>query len=150
MKISAALKPPFIALFYLALALALHFMWLQRGGASFGNFLWGGLILATGFGVMTWAWRLFRVKGTSVCPFEESTHFVQEGPYRFTRNPMYLGMTLILLGVSFSAGTPPVFLAPLAFFLTIHLLFIPYEEAKMERTFGEKYLDFKRRVRRWI
>lgn len=141
--------PPKWAGVYLVLGLGLHFIWLQKGGARFALPGLGAGILALGFAVMFWAWKLFHLRGTAVCPFEASTQLIREGPYRFSRNPMYLGMTGILLGIAFAAGTPPVFLMPLAFFLTIRKFFIPYEEKKMEETFGEEYLHYKRRVKRW-
>ena len=142
--------PPLWAIIYLALGMALHFWWLSGGGERSPIPLLAVLSLGFGFGVMVWAWKLFHHLGTPVHPLEESTHFVQEGPYRFTRNPMYLGITLILLAISIFAGTPPALVAPLGFFLTINLTFIPYEEKKMEAKFGEAYLAYKRRVRRWV
>ena len=135
---------------YLAAGLLLHFFWLVNGGARHAVPWFGGPSLALGFGMMIWARSLFHKAGTAVHPFEESKLLVQVGPYRRTRNPMYLGMTLILLGISFFAGSPPVFLTPLAFFLTLGRIFVPYEEKKMEAAFGETYRGYKRRVRRWI
>lgn len=142
--------PPKWAIIDLALGLLLHGIWLFLGGASWPLIGPGSAILLGGFGIMFWAWKLFHLRGTAVCPFETSARFILEGPYRFTRNPMYLGMTLILTGIAMVAGTPPAFLAPLAFFLTIQLVFIPYEEKKMEETFGGAYHEYKRRVRRWF
>ena len=65
-------------------------------------------------------------------PTEIPTAMAADGPCRVTRNPMYLGLGLMLLGTAFLAGTRPMFLAPFAFFLIINSAFIPYEEAKME------------------
>jgi len=142
--------PPKWAAIDLAIGLALYFFWLKAGGMRYALPGFGILSLVLGFGVMVWAWQLFHLKGTSVHPFEQTTHFIQEGPYRFTRNPMYLGMTLILLGIAFFAGTPPAFFTPLAFFLTVSAAYVPFEEKKMEARFGEAYLAYKRRVRRWF
>ena len=142
--------PPFWALIYLAVGILSHFFWLWSRNSGFPLPLFGALSLALGFTVMTSAWLLFHKKGTSVCPTEPSTHFVTEGPYRFTRNPMYLGMTLILLGIAFFLATPPTFFMPLAFFFTMNATFVPYKERKMEGTFGEAYRQYKRHVRRWI
>ena len=142
--------PPYWVIIDVTAGLVLHAVWIWRGGPRLALPAFGLVTLVAGFGLMIWAWKLFHIRGTAVCPFDSSTQFVQEGPYRFTRNPMYLGMTLILLGIAFFAGTPPVFLAPLAFFLTIHFTFIPHEEKKMEETFGEEYRNYKRRVRRWL
>ena len=142
--------PPKWAAIDLAVGMALHFFWLAAGGERLVLYPLGAATLGFGFGIMFWAWKLFHLKETPVHPFEESTRLVEEGPYRFTRNPMYLGMTLILLGIAFFAGTPPAFLAPLLFFLTLNTAFIPFEEKKMEVRFGEAYRTYKRRVRRWL
>ena len=134
----------------LAAALLLHAVWIWRGGPRIG-FPWAGTaVLVLGFALMIWAWKLFKLRGTAVCPFDPSTRLIREGPYRFTRNPMYVGMTLILFGIALAGGTPVLFLAPAAFFLTVRAQFIPYEEKKMEETFGADYNEYKRRVRRWI
>jgi len=142
--------PPFWAGIYLAAGLAGHYVWLANGRGRWDAAGWGISVSALGFTLMFWAWKLFHLKGTAVCPFEESTHLITEGPYRFTRNPMYLGMTVLLLGIAVAAGTPPTLFAPLAFFLTVNFLFIPYEEKKMERIFSRPYLEYRRRVRRWV
>jgi len=142
--------PPFWALIYLALGMTLHSLWLWGGGIRTPIPSLGILSLAAGFSIIVWAWKIFHAVGTAVHPLEETTRFVQEGPYRFTRNPMYLGITLILLGIAVFAGTPPALTAPLGFFITINLTFIPYEEKKMKAKFGEAYLAYKARVRRWI
>ena len=150
MKPPSKIVPPFWAGIYLALALAFHYFWLKNGGGRFAIRTPGFLSLLGGFVLMIWAWKLFHLKETPVHPFEESTRLVEEGPYRFMRNPMYLGMTLILLGIAFFAGTPPAFLTPLLFFLTVNTAFVPFEEKKMEVRFGEAYRTYKRRVHRWI
>ena len=72
------------------------------------------------------------------------------GVFQFTRNPMYLGMTLILFGVSVCVGSMTAFVSPVAFFFISERRFIPPEEVVMENLFGENYLEYKRRVRRWV
>lgn len=150
MKPPTKIVPPLWAGIYLVLALLLHYFWLKNGGVRLAVPILGFLCLLAGFGIIIWAWKLFHAKGTSVHPFEESSHLVVEGPYQFTRNPMYLGVTLILSGIAFFAGTPPAFLAPAGFFLTVNFLFVPYEEKKMTRIFGRACLEYQSRVRRWI
>ena len=132
------------------IGLALHFVWLWQGGSRVAIPAAAAFSMALGFLIMVWAWKIFRQIGTAVHPFEESTHFVEEGPYRFTRNPMYIGITLILLGIAFIAGTPPAFLTPLAFFLTVNGAYVPFEEEKMEARFGEPYRNYRQRIRRWL
>ncbi|MEE8233425.1 MAG: isoprenylcysteine carboxylmethyltransferase family protein, partial [Gammaproteobacteria bacterium] len=92
----------------------------------------------------------FKKSGTAIRPFETSTVLVKGGPYRFTRNPMYLGMVLILIGMAIYLGSlTPWFVIPV-FFLIIQEWFIKYEEPFLENTFGKEYQDYKTKVRRWI
>jgi protein-S-isoprenylcysteine O-methyltransferase Ste14 len=92
----------------------------------------------------------FRRAGTPLRPGSKPTVLVQDGPYRFTRNPMYLGMTLIVLGVALLPGSLSPLLVPPLFLALIQQLFVKREERWMEEAFGAAYLDYKRRVRRWL
>ena len=95
--------------------------------------------------------RLFRRAGTEVKPTSATNRaLVTEGPYRLTRNPMYLGLIVLSLGIAFWVGTWPMFLAPVALFATTNWVHIPFEEAKMRRQFGAAYDAYCARVRRWL
>jgi protein-S-isoprenylcysteine O-methyltransferase Ste14 len=94
--------------------------------------------------------RLFRRAGTGVVPFSEVTALVTTGPYRFTRNPMYLGLVLSLLGVAAMFGTATPWLVVPVFAAWIHWRFVRQEEAMLEQRFGAEYLAFKARVPRWV
>ena len=83
-------------------------------------------------------------------PHLKPSALMTSGVFRVTRNPMYLGMTLILFGVSICVGSVSAFVSPAFFYLISERYFIPPEEAVMENVFGEKYLEYKRRVRRWV
>ena len=101
-----------------------------------------------GFGL--WARLLFVQVGTTVKPFQESSELVILGPFHVTRNPMYLSMTVLLLGLAVLLGSlTPFFVIPL-FVLIINRRFIPAEESMLERRFGESYRNYQQRVRRWI
>ncbi len=94
--------------------------------------------------------NLFKKAGTTVKPFEPSSTLVTNGPYRFSRHPMYLGMTLILAGLAVLLGSvTPVLVVPVFAWL-MDRRFIVAEEQALEETFGEAYLEYKRHVRRWI
>jgi protein-S-isoprenylcysteine O-methyltransferase Ste14 len=110
----------------------------------------GILFVGSGLWIAIWAARLFGRAGTPIKPFEQSTHLVTDGPYRFTRNPMYVGMVAVLIGVGFLFGTLGPFLLVPAFLYVIQRHFIRREEVLMETTFGEDYRRFKSEVRRWI
>lgn len=110
----------------------------------------GWVPIVLGIGLAIWAERLFSRADTGVRPFTLSTALVATGPYRFTRNPMYLGMMLVLLGGFFLAGSLGSFLVIPVFFWRIHSHFVLPEETHMTKHFGEEYEAFKRRTRRWL
>ena len=89
-----------------------------------------------------------RAQGLLDDPYD--TAFVTDAPYTFTRNPMYLGLMAVTLGFALFFGSLAMLTAPLIFYLAIDRMLIPEEEITMERLFGEQYLDYKRRVRRWL
>ena len=111
----------------------------------------GGMLSALlGFGIMLRAWWLFRVRSTAICPTAETTTLITDDVYRLTRNPMYLGMVLMLLGVAIATGGLPSFLAALGFFLIIDFVFCPFEEQKLARSFGAEFARYRGSVRRWL
>lgn len=92
----------------------------------------------------------FRRVGTPVVPFEHSTSLVTGGWFRMTRNPMYLGLTLILAGVALIDGTLGALLPLPVFVGILHFRFIRAEERFLEGIFGEQYRSYRMQVRRWI
>jgi protein-S-isoprenylcysteine O-methyltransferase Ste14 len=94
--------------------------------------------------------RLFHQAGTTVVPYAESKAMVTSGVFRFTRNPMYMGFTLILFGAAVLFGTLSPFLVIPFFMALIERRFIRTEEKMLELKFGQAYLDYKKKVRRWI
>jgi len=87
---------------------------------------------------------------TGLEPFEAATTMVTGGFYRFSRNPMYLGMFLMLFGVAFLMGSISAFVPLVTFVLLMRYNFVLGEERFLEDAFGQLYLDYKSRVRRWI
>jgi protein-S-isoprenylcysteine O-methyltransferase Ste14 len=97
-----------------------------------------------------WAVLLFRRSGQNENPWTPTTEVVRRGPYRITRNPMYLQMVLILIGVGIAlANGWLLLLAPVCAWALQRWVILP-EEAYLERKFGEGYSVYKRRVRRWL
>ena len=112
---------------------------------------WLGVLPAgIGLALNIWADRLFKYRGTTVKPFQASTMLVSEGPFRLSRNPMYLGMLLALIGLGLVLGSASPLVIVVFFAVILDQRFIRAEEAKMEAEFGEQYRDYSRRVRRWI
>jgi len=92
----------------------------------------------------------FHKANTAVCPFEASSTLVTSGPYRFTRNPMYLGFVLVLLGVTILMGSLTPYVIVLAFAFLMDRMFIRMEERKLAVTFGVQWEDYKHHTRRWL
>ena len=104
------------------------------------------LSLALGF----FAVYLFRRADTGVVPFTEIKAFIVAGPYRFTRNPMYLAMAGLLIGTGVLFGSLAPFLVIPVFMALIEWRFILAEEALLAEQFGESYAEYRKRVRRWL
>jgi protein-S-isoprenylcysteine O-methyltransferase Ste14 len=94
---------------------------------------------------------LFRRRGAVLNPTATAhPKLVTAGPFQLTRNPMYLGLVIVALGIAFWVGAWPMFLAPIATFATANWVHIPFEEQNMRRQFGEEFAAYCGRVRRWI
>jgi protein-S-isoprenylcysteine O-methyltransferase Ste14 len=104
------------------------------------------------FGVVfnIWADALFKKKATTVKPYEDPSKLEFSGPFRISRHPMYLGMAAILLGTAVALGSLATFVLPMVYVIITELMFIRFEERNLERIFGGEYIEYKRKVRRWI
>ena len=110
----------------------------------------GALLFAAGAGLGIWAVATFRGARTSPNPMSPTTALAMKGPYRFTRNPMYLGMSILSAGFAvFWNALWPLLAVPVSMVL-VNVLVIAKEEAYLARLFGENYLGYKSRVRRWL
>ena len=93
----------------------------------------------------------FVVRGQGTpAPFDPPLTFVPSGPYRFVRNPMYIGAALALAGYGLWERSASIAIFALAFLLIFHLFVVLVEEPGLERRFGESYIAYKRVVRRWL
>ena len=107
-------------------------------------------LVFAGLAIGLLGFRELRRAETNVDPYKPATAIVTGGPYRLTRNPLYIGMTLIYGGVTaLSNALPPVLLLPAVLHLMQHGV-IEREERYLERKFGGEYLAYKERVRRWL
>lgn len=110
----------------------------------------GALLVGGGAGLVVWTRLLFLRLGTSIIPTRPATVFVASGPFRISRNPIYVGLTAIYVGTSLLRRSAcPLLLLP-AVIVTLQKTAIDREEAYLERRFGEEYLDYKASVRRWL
>jgi protein-S-isoprenylcysteine O-methyltransferase Ste14 len=93
---------------------------------------------------------LFRRRHTTVHPHQDASQLVTTGLYRFSRNPMYLGMLLALAGLALWCGQPFLLVFPAAFLLVMNNYVIPGEEQRLHTIFGEEYARYLRKTRRWL
>lgn len=143
-------RPPRIAQLLVVIAVLLHWLTPLQQTLIYSNPAAGALLGIAGFAAMMQGWWLFRQVDTPICPTASEERLVTRGIYRFTRNPMYLGMVAMLLGMALAVGTLPFYVAAVIYFTVIDLVFCRYEEQKLAIRFGEDYLAYKDRVRRWL
>lgn len=110
----------------------------------------GGVLLVIGLGLLVIAGGLFKRAGTDLVPFKNVTALVTTGVYRYTRNPMYLGMALVLLACAVTVGASTALAVPLAFMLIIEWRYIRPEEALLRGLFPQEFPAYCQRVRRWF
>lgn len=111
----------------------------------------GIALIVAGLALAMWARLTFQRNSAEIYPWSE-THsaLVTSGPFRFSRNPMYLGLHVIGLGVALVAGTWLMWLVPVVLFVLVNFVIVPFEERSMERVFGDAYRAYQASVRRWI
>ena len=143
------IHPPLLAGGLLLVTLLLHFMLPEERSVGWYEVI-GLLVVAVGVGVSCYAAAIFQARETTKKPWGEPTAFVVLSPYTWTRNPMYLGITTALFGMAIFFSSIAMLLAPAVFFAVIDRMVIPREEETMERLFGQDYLAYKDRVRRWV
>ena len=147
---AAALPPSLLALALAGVALVAHAaLWgvaapWGRAGAA------GALLAAAGVLWGLWAWATFRLAGTPVALTDMPLQLIEEGPYRFGRNPMCLGTFAVLLGAALALGSPPLAVGALLFGSVVNAVHIPLEEARLARRFGGWYRDYTGATRRWL
>jgi protein-S-isoprenylcysteine O-methyltransferase Ste14 len=142
--------PPTYLLIALAAMASLHFL---VPIVKIFPFPWntlGILFLFSGVALNLISDRRFHQAGTTVKPFETSSTLITNGVFRLSRNPMYLGFALLLGGVAIFLGSLSALIVLPIFAVLIEKNFIIREEKSLEKTFGQVYLDYKRKVRRWI
>jgi protein-S-isoprenylcysteine O-methyltransferase Ste14 len=106
----------------------------------------GGAWLALDGAAMVW----FHRAGTSIAPMNPTTALVTSGPYRVTRNPMYVGMAFLYVALAFALGVIWALVFLPAVIVIVDRFVIAREEPYLERKFGKPYRDYKARVRRWL
>lgn len=114
--------------------------------------LFGVIIIAAGLAIILWAGVLFKANETTVNPFrpDKTSAIVESGPYKFSRNPMYLGMLLTIIGAAFVWHALLALPILVSYWLYMTAAQITPEEVVLKEQFGVAYTDYMKRVRRWI
>ena len=150
--ILAMIPPP--AQYALTFLLGLGLDWLmpwRPAWMTIGGVRWAGLALAAaGFVLALAAAGRFVARRTTLNPAGEPAHLVVTGAHAWSRNPMYLALTIISVGLALALGSAwPLILVVLPW-AAMNWVVIPFEEARLRETFAQDYVDYCRRVRRWI
>lgn len=151
---TSGVKFPPPAFFVLALAAGFLIRWRWPASIVSGHDrevrIAGVAVFLLGIGLALWAVRTFLAAGTSPNPTRPTAALAFAGPYRFTRNPMYLGLSAASVGVAmFWNGLWPLLSVPVAMALVSRFV-IAREERYLASRFGTAYVDYTRKVRRWI
>jgi len=142
--------PPTYLLVAIVLMLVLHFLLPVYKIIPIPWNTFGIVPLACGIALNLVADRAFHQAQTTVKPFEESSALITTGVFRITRNPMYLGYVLILVGVALIVrSVTPCAVIPV-FAILMDRVFIRVEEQMLEKRFGEVWLEYAKKVRRWV
>ncbi|MCP5090907.1 MAG: isoprenylcysteine carboxylmethyltransferase family protein [Gammaproteobacteria bacterium] len=145
-----AYRPPRIAMSLLIAAATIEFL-IPIGWPQLPSLPLAGLSVASlGFILMIRAWWLFRIHHAAICPTAATSILITSDVFALTRNPMYLGMVMMLLGVALFTGAWPFYLSALAYGLILDKIFCRYEERKMHGSFGKCYEKYVTKVRRWL
>ncbi len=111
----------------------------------------GALLVAAGLALYLWSAGAFTMLGRGTpAPWDAPREFVAHGPYRFVRNPMYVGVLAVLLGESLFFGATSLALYALLMWFAFHVFVVAYEEPTLRARFGTTYDDYRARVHRWL
>lgn len=150
-RLVGMLMPPPV-LFGLLVKVAFLVQFLALGGvhASRMSGLVGGLLIAASMALLAASKQRFHDAGTPVRPKSRTTAIVDNGPYRFTRNPMYLAMAGVMTGLAVILGSLALAVAAVAFVVVVHYGVVLREERYLLGLYGDTYRGYMQRVRRWI
>ena len=142
--------PPLLYGIAFVIVLALHWFW-PMPIFDHGVALWPGItLIVLAIGIALWGRRALLAAGTNVNPSLPTTAIVTSGPFRFSRNPLYMALTLLYLGLTLAVNTwwGIVLLVPLL--ITMHRGVVLREERYLEQKFGETYWQYRSKVRRYL
>ena len=142
--------PPTLLLIILSAEVVFHFI-LPLKIIIPPTYRYSGIILIIlGIVLNIWADNLLKIHQTTIRPDEKPLYLISNGPFQFSRHPMYLGMFCILLGIAIILGSLIALIFSVIFVFVTNQKFICKEEKNMLHEFGRKYYDYQRKTRKWI
>jgi len=142
--------PPTHFYIYLIISIILHYTIPLIQIFNYPYYLIGFLFFIIGTVLNIWADQLLKKQKTTIKPNEKPTALIETGAFKISRNPMYLGMAVILFGAGFILGSIISFIGVVLFVAAMEIAFIPMEEKNLSEQFGEEFETYKKKVRRWI
>ncbi len=143
-------RPPLIYLGFLALGFAIDVVWPATIFADGARYPAAFVLAAAGVVIIALGVREFRKAGTNVETRKPATAIVTTGPFRLSRNPLYVSLALIYTGIVFAVNSAWAFAMLVPALVVVRYGVIAREERYLERKFGDDYLAYKARVRRWL
>lgn len=143
-------RPPFVYLGSIALGLAVHYAWPARFVPRSAGTPFGAMLTLVAIGLFVTSVRTFRAVGTPVPGNRPTTAIVRTGPYRFSRNPIYLAFSLFQLGLSVWVNSLGLLITLIPAVAVMTLVVIPREERYLEARFPAEYSSYRAAVRRWL
>jgi protein-S-isoprenylcysteine O-methyltransferase Ste14 len=142
--------PPLLFLGFLAAGILLHLVWRIPVADSIATRLGGVVLLLTGISLVAWGRRTMLRAGTNIRPTQPATALVVTGPFRYSRNPLYIALLLLYAGIALAVGTLWPFVLLAILLPLLHWGIVRREERYLERKFGEAYARYRAVTRRWI
>ncbi len=142
--------PPLIYLGFLALGFGLDHFWPAAVLPDRARYFAGAALIALAAAVVVPAIRQFHKAGTNVPPHRPTLTLISAGPYRYSRNPMYIALSLLYAGIGVAADNLWVLVLLVPILAVVRYGVIAREERYLEGKFGEEFLRYKSKVRRWL
>jgi protein-S-isoprenylcysteine O-methyltransferase Ste14 len=143
-------RPPFVYLGSMVLGMVLHLLWPVRLVPPSVSTPVGAMVTVLAIALFVSAVRTLHAAGTPIPGNRPTTTIVRMGPYRFSRNPIYLAFSLLQLGISLWVNSLALLIAVIPAVALMWLVVIPREERYLEARFPSEYLPYKASVRRWL
>ena len=144
------LHPPIIYAISILAGIGLNNLWPLAMPYGLHNRIYGVILIAVAILLAAWSLFEFHKADTDVRPDKPDSTLLTSGPYRFTRNPLYIVLTLAQLTVAIWLNNLWILLLAIPSVIVISLYAIAREERYLETLFGQQYLDYKKQVRRWL